>query len=116
MRLSPVPIFYQEQPETAEAVSISQGRLTHDHAVPCDACMLLCRVLIKALQTGDKALALDAIKSSVVDEKLVHIQQQAFLTKDRDEIQSDGYVVSTLEAALWAVGQTDNFGMLCYWQ
>jgi ADP-ribosyl-[dinitrogen reductase] hydrolase len=41
--------------------------------------------------------------------KLLFINAGEWRAKSRNEIRSSGYVVDTLEAALWAVGTTDNF-------
>ncbi len=109
MRLSPVPIFYQDHPDKAEVISAMQGTLTHNHEVPNDGCRLLSRILISGIQTGSKEDALDSVNDLDVAENILHVSDQAYESKDRNDIKSDGYVVSTLEAAMWSVWKTDNF-------
>jgi ADP-ribosyl-[dinitrogen reductase] hydrolase len=41
--------------------------------------------------------------------KVLFINAGEWRSKTRDQISSSSYVVNTLEAALWSVGQTDNF-------
>jgi ADP-ribosyl-[dinitrogen reductase] hydrolase len=109
MRLAPVPIYFQNNPAEAVAVSVTQGILTHNHEVPNDACSMLCKILLEGINTGDTTATLSAVQSADVAEKLRHIKDLKFKEKERDDIKSDGYVVSTLEAAMWAVWKTDNF-------
>ena len=39
----------------------------------------------------------------------LHIARGAYQSKTRAQIQSSGYVIDTLEAALWCVSTTDSF-------
>lgn len=108
MRLSPVPIFYQDHPDKGEVISAMQGT-THNHEVPNDGCRLLSRILTCGIQNGGKEDALDSVHELDVAANLLHVRDQAYESKGRDDIKSDGYVVSTLEAAMWSVWKTDNF-------
>jgi ADP-ribosyl-[dinitrogen reductase] hydrolase len=109
MRLAPVPIFYQEFSEFAEQVSVTQGILTHNHEVPNDGCRLLSKIIIEGIRTGDKHAALSSVETLQVADKILHVKNREYEEKDRNRIKSDGYVVSTLEAAMWSVWKTDNF-------
>lgn len=109
MRLAPVPVYFQDSPDMAEEVSARQGALTHNHEVPNDGCRMLCMILIEGINTGHKDKALSAVNELHVAEKIGHVRDQTYKGKERDVIKSDGYVVSTLEAAMWAVWKTDNF-------
>jgi len=109
MRLAPVPIFYQEFGEFAEQVSVTQGILTHNHEVPNDGCRLLSKTIVEGIRTGDKHAALSSVETLQVADKILHVKNREYEEKDRNHIKSDGYVVSTLEAAMWSVWKTDNF-------
>jgi len=109
MRLAPVPIFYQEFGEFAEQVSVTQGILTHNHEVPNDGCRLLSKIIVEGIRTGDKHAALSSVETLQVADKILHVKNREYEEKDRNHIKSDGYVVSTLEAAMWSVWKTDNF-------
>ena len=41
--------------------------------------------------------------------RILIINAGEYKSKSRDQIRSTGYVIDTLEAALWAVWNTDNF-------
>ncbi len=109
MRLAPVPIFYQEGDRLADEISVSQGILTHNHEVPNDGCRLLSAIILEGIKTGDKDAALSSVETLHVADKISHVRNRDYEQKVRDEIKSDGYVVSTLEAAMWSVWKTDNF-------
>jgi ADP-ribosyl-[dinitrogen reductase] hydrolase len=109
MRLSPVSVFYQNNAELADIVSVEQGQFTHNHFVPNFACRMLNAIIIEGIKTGNKVKALQAADVEGCSEELIHIINGDYKNKSRDEIKSDGYVVSTLEAAIWAVWHTDNF-------
>lgn len=109
MRLAPVPIFYQEDGRLADEISVSQGILTHNHEVPNDGCRLLSAIILEGIKTGDKDAALNSVETLHVADKISHVRNRDYEEKVRDEIKSDGYVVSTLEAAMWSVWKTDNF-------
>lgn len=109
MRLAPVPLFYQEDAALAEHMAMAQGNLTHNHHIPLNACRLLSTLILEGIKTGNKTRVLASIKTTQVCGELTHLTRGDYRQKSRDEITSDGYVVSTLEAALWAVCQTHSF-------
>ena len=110
MRLAPVSVFYQENAVLAEEMAMAQGALTHRHAVPSDGCRLLNRVLLEGIKMGEKQAALASIDTMKVCAEFADVPLGTYRDKRREEIRSDGYVVSTLEAALWAVWNTQTFG------
>ncbi|SCA55926.1 ADP-ribosylation/Crystallin J1 (modular protein) [Candidatus Terasakiella magnetica] len=109
MRLSPVSIFGQNNADMADIISVEQGQFTHNHFVPNFACRMLNAIIIEGIKTGNKQKALQAVDVEGCPEELFHLINGDYKNKSRDEIKSDGYVVSTLEAAMWAVWQTENF-------
>jgi ADP-ribosyl-[dinitrogen reductase] hydrolase len=52
---------------------------------------------------------LSAVWNDTWPEEIQAIGQSCWATKTKDEIHSTGYVVHTLEAAIWAVGTTASF-------
>jgi ADP-ribosyl-[dinitrogen reductase] hydrolase len=111
MRLAPVPIFYRTNLSKALSISVAQGEITHTHPVTTQACSILCSIILAGIENGTKDAVLNAIPQDTAnyDEKLHPIIKDRFRQKKRDEIRSDTYVISTLEAALWSVWSTDNF-------
>ena len=84
------------------------SRTTHAAAECLDACKLFVAMLLDALAGADKAAATRPRVMSLTPH-LLFIDAGEWRDKRRVEIQSSGYVVHTLEAALWSVWQTSNF-------
>ncbi len=108
MRLAPVPIFFSRNIEQARSSARAQSRTTHSALECLDACELLAMLLTELISTGDFELTLIAEKSDFAM-NIERIAQGSFRHKKRAEIRSTGYVVDTLEAALWALHSSDTF-------
>ncbi len=108
IRLAPLAIFYAGNEEEARLMARKQSRVTHATQECLDACALFVFQLLDALSGADKAAATRP-RVMALTANLLFINGGDWKTKTRDEIQSSGYVVHTLEAALWSVWQTDNF-------
>lgn len=114
MRLAPVPIRYVDEPEKAALLSAEQSKTTHG-AVECiDASRLFGEILVRALQGGlakEKVLVTEKrIADQIPSSRLEGIVDGEYFTYGRDQIRGSGYVVESLEAALWCFYTTDNFG------
>nr|DAU94855.1 MAG TPA: ADP-ribosylglycohydrolase [Caudoviricetes sp.] len=97
MRIIPLA-FADASDDEIKAVSA----ITHAHDISKAACVCYVHI-VRALLRGEKLKdILESIESPF--ERLRTIN-----TLDESEIKSGGYVVSTLEAALWAVSTTDNY-------
>lgn len=108
VRLAPAAIFAAGDYDTAEILALKQSRATHAHPECLDACKLFVSQLMDALSGADKDAATRQ-RVMNLSPKLLFISASEWRGKTRDQINSDGYVVNTLEAALWSVWQTDNF-------
>ena len=111
MRLAPVPMYYARNMDAAEHHAAESSRTTHG-AVECvDACRLLSRILVRALHGEPKAdvLRADAGRPGFAD-RVAAIARGDYRGKPTNEIHGTGYVVHSLEAALWAFESTANFG------
>lgn len=108
MRLAPVALFTAQSPDLAASFAELQSKTTHPAVVCQAACAYFARLLVEAIAGADKA---DVLRDRRFEETgLVRgIAAGAWKSKSRDAISSSGYVVSTLEAALWAVGRSDSF-------
>jgi ADP-ribosyl-[dinitrogen reductase] hydrolase len=65
-------------------------------------------ILHLAINGADKSEALSPKVRALYPRPLL-INAGEYKNKTRDQIRSSGYVIDTLEAALWAVWNTDNF-------
>ncbi len=110
MRLAPVPMFYAPDADVAIRFSGESSRTTHGCAECIDACRYLGLVLVRALGGASKHDVLSNCDPELV--RSVAIKQIAggsYRGKTQDDILGSGYVVRSLEAALWCFDVTDSF-------
>ncbi|MBM3493923.1 MAG: ADP-ribosylglycohydrolase family protein [Armatimonadetes bacterium] len=110
MRLAPVPMFCYPDLDEVERVSGESSRTTHGAPECVDACRLLGRILCRALLGRTKEETLLGDRGSFVGTpKIAAIAEGAWIGKDRDWIIGSGYVVESLEAALWCFAGTATY-------
>jgi len=110
MRLAPIPMFFFPDVDAAERFGAESSRTTHGAAECLDACRLLARIICRALQGGDKdEVALEDSGSFVGAKKIVAIARGTYRGKFEADIRGSGYVVESLEAAMWCFLRTDSF-------
>ncbi|MEG3127632.1 ADP-ribosylarginine hydrolase Tri1 [Pantoea cypripedii] len=108
IRLSPSVIFQRHSLIHALYDAEQQGRATHGAVESGDCSRLLGLILYWLLNGADKQQALSA-HVCPFNARTALINAGEYKHKDRNQIRSSGYVIDTLEAALWAVWHTDNF-------
>jgi ADP-ribosyl-[dinitrogen reductase] hydrolase len=117
MRLAPVPLFFARNPREAIERSGESSRPTHGAAEAIDACRYFGGLIVGAVSGVSKAeLLADRYcpeknhwrKYPLVDQ-IDLIAAGSFQWREPPEIAGTGYVVKTLEAALWAFHRTDSF-------
>lgn len=108
MRLAPVALRWWHDPLTAERVAIRQSETTHGAAEAVDGCLALTRILCEAI-SGKGREVLTAPIDVTLAPAIRAVIDGSWRPKDAHEIASTGYVVHTLEAALWAVGGSSGF-------
>ncbi|HDS1130717.1 TPA: ADP-ribosylglycohydrolase family protein [Stenotrophomonas maltophilia] len=82
--------------------------MTHGALEVSECCKLFGAQLHLALSGADKEEALTPRARPLLPRALI-IGAGEYKHKSREQIRSSGYVVDTLEAAQWAVWNTDNF-------
>ena len=102
MRLAPVAMRWHMDPAAACRAAEAQSRTTHAAAECLDACHLMTHTLI-ALADGAGLMAALKDAPTPYGTQIGTLREGGFTTKPRDQIKSSGYVLHTLEAALWAV-------------
>ncbi len=107
MRLSPVVIRWGHDRGQAVAAARLQSRTTHGAAQAVEACALFAEVLVEALAGAPKDTVLRA-RAWDGDAGVASVAAGAWRAKERTAIRSTGYVLHTLEAALWCVARTDS--------
>jgi ADP-ribosylglycohydrolase len=121
MRLAPVPLFYARNQETAIHMSAESSKTTHGAITCIDACRYFCALIIGALNGQSKETILspeytpvgNLWKNSPLCPEIAEIAQGSFKEKNPPEIKGTGYVVKSLEAALWAFYRTTSFKQGC---
>ena len=108
MRLAPVALRHLHDPAAARRLAADQSRTTHAAPQAVEACILFSDLLREAILGRPKPEIL-ASRPWQGDPAIQAIAAGSWRSKPRAAIQSTGYVVHTLEAALWAVDQTDSF-------
>jgi ADP-ribosyl-[dinitrogen reductase] hydrolase len=117
MRLAPVVLFFGRDPAAAMEVASESARTTHGARACLDACRYFGGLLVGALDGVPKAELLTARYAPVPDAWTRHplcpevdaVAAGSFLDREPPAIRATGYVVETLEAALWALARTDDF-------
>lgn len=117
MRLAPVPMAYFHRPEEAIARSLESSRTTHQAPATLDACRYFGGLILGALAGVSKEELLSDFYSPVpglferepLMPDIAEIAAGSFKKKVPLAIRGTGYVVDSLEAALWAFHRTKTF-------
>jgi ADP-ribosyl-[dinitrogen reductase] hydrolase len=109
MRLAPVAVAARGDPARAAALARAESGVTHTALECLDSAEALALILCAGI-AGEERGALEAgARASLAAAKVRAIAEGAFRGKSRRDIRSSGYVVDTLEAALWAVSESRTF-------
>ena len=116
MRLAPVPLLYHDNEDLAVRLSGDSSYTTHGARTAVDSCRFYGLLIAKALRGESKAALLDPslatsgpFENDPLVEEVLEIALGSYKQKDPPEIKAGGYVVRTLEAALWAFHRTETF-------
>lgn len=117
MRLAPVLLYYACQPERALARAADSSRTTHGAQTAVDGCRYLGALLLGALRGEDRETLLAPYYSPVpgywerapLASEIDAIAGGSFKEKEPPEIKGSGFVVRSLEAALWAFYNSADF-------
>lgn len=117
MRLAPVPLFFAHTPREAIARAADSSRTTHA-AIECvDACRYLAALIVAAVRgTSKDELLRDHFEpepgiwaAAPLAPKIAAIASGSFKRRNPPDIRGSGYVVESLEAALWALHRSASF-------
>lgn len=117
MRLAPVPLFFRYDPAAAIDRAADSSRTTHAATEAVDACRYLTALILGALQGRSKEELLAPLFTPVpgswdarpLAPKIHDVAAGSFLRRDPPAIRGSGYVVQSLEAALWAFAKSTSF-------
>ena len=116
MRVVPIALaFYAVGVEGAMDYAKRSSKLTHPHPRCQEACALYTRLVVEVLQGAEKdALAETIATASIQDGPLRdrlggYKSRDSWMQQPESSIRSTGYVIDTLEAALWGFFTTASF-------
>jgi ADP-ribosyl-[dinitrogen reductase] hydrolase len=109
MRLAPVALRHWRNPLDARSIAILQSRTTHYSDLSASACEYLAAILCELIAGRNWSDALRVRLDLESPETILEIANETWHLRSPDSISSSGYVVHTLEAAIWAVETTDSF-------
>ena len=117
MRLVPIPLFFARDPELALRMAADSSRTTHGSATAVDACRYFAGLIIGALGGASKEELLSERYSPLptpwgpnqLHLAVTAIASGSFRGKQASDVRASGFVLHTLEAALWAFATTDDF-------
>jgi ADP-ribosylglycohydrolase len=117
MRLAPAPLAFASDPAEAIRLAGESSRTTHGATECVDACRYFAGLLLAALAglpkeailNNDYEPAVRCFLGEPLAPKVAEIAGGSFKVKEPPQIRGSGYVIHTLEAALWAFHATDTF-------
>jgi ADP-ribosyl-[dinitrogen reductase] hydrolase len=121
MRLAPVVLYFAGDAAEAIAQAAASSRTTHGAAAAVDGCRYLAALLLGALAGEPKQVLLQPRYTPVAGlwdaqplvPEIDAVAAGSFWEKDPPAIRGSGYVVESLEAALWAFARSDSFREGC---
>ncbi|MGI6374973.1 MAG: ADP-ribosylglycohydrolase family protein [Anaerolineae bacterium] len=117
MRLAPVPLFFHDDAEAAIEHAALSSRTTHAAQAAVDACRYYAGLIWGALQGLDKATLLAPHYAPVpglwerapLAPEIAAVAAGSFRHKEPPAIEGSGYVVRSMEAALWALHKSEGY-------
>lgn len=121
MRLAPVPLFFSADPEEAIRLSAESSRTTHGARTCLDACRYFGGLIVGAVNGAGKDELLGSHYTPVdglwdrepLCGEIGGIASGSFRHRQPPEIRGSGYVVDSLEAALWSFYHSSDFEEGC---
>lgn len=121
MRLAPVAMVFAGDPEKLDEYAALSSRTTHAAPTAIDACRYSAALIVGALKGIDKESLLAKDFSLVPGHwernplhlEIAEIAAGSFKQRNPPQIKGSGFVVRSLEAALWAFYTTSDFRSGC---
>lgn len=117
MRLAPMAVAFAHDPKEAVRLSGESSRTTHGALDCIEACRYMSAVIVGALNGHSKEDLVSPYFSPTPEiwtqeplrGAVAGVAAGSFLERQPPEIRGTGYVVDTIEAAMWAFAHTDDF-------
>ncbi|WP_221794903.1 ADP-ribosylglycohydrolase family protein [Oceanobacter mangrovi] len=109
MRLAPVVIWYSPVEHEVLEYSAQSSATTHGSAECLDACRYFGWLLHRVYLGDDPKTLIGQTPGWLQTDSIREISSGAFIQKDSKQIEGSGYVVRSLEAALWCFFNSISF-------
>ena len=114
MRLAPIPMYYVQDLAKVERYAAASSRTTHGAQEAVDACRLFGTMLALALRGAPREVILFESHQRLPSTEplapsIAGIASGNYQDKVEEEIRGNGYVVNSLEAALWCFLHTTSY-------
>jgi ADP-ribosylglycohydrolase len=115
MRVAPIGLVFFRDMDMALYYAGLSSDVTHPHPRCAECCKIYTKLIVRSLNGASKTdLAAEFANTTIVDAKLKERLSRYASFEDwnatpESDIKSSGYVLSTLEAALWGFFTTDSF-------
>ncbi len=108
MRLAPVAIRYWHEDQIRREAAARQSRTTHGAPEVVDACVVFADMLAEAI-AGKPRHEVMRLRQGSYAGRIPEVIGGSWRTHIRRTIRSSGYVIDSLEAALWCTARTSSF-------
>lgn len=109
MRLAPITIFFHDHLHRAVHFAGESSKTTHGAAECIDSCRLMAALLWELINGTDKQLLLSKIDLEFQSSSVLQLAEGHFLHKKYQELTGSGYVIESLESALWCFFNAQDF-------
>ncbi|PUA30180.1 MAG: ADP-ribosylglycohydrolase [Cellvibrio sp. 79] len=117
MRVAPAALFFASNCTDAIEKAGESSKTTHGNVQSIDACRYYAGLILGAINGKSKEDILSSCYSPVADvwkyfplcDQVRMVAEGTFKNKNREQIKSSGYVIDSMEAALWAFYNTNTF-------
>lgn len=108
MRLSPVALRYWDNRPALKDAAARQSRVTHGAEAAVDACVAYAGMIADAIAGKPLQEVLKGDGNVFVD-GVADILSGSWRKKARQQVPSSGYVLHSLEAAIWSIARSGDF-------
>lgn len=108
MRLAPIAIFYRDNPAELIRYAGESSRTTHGSAECIDACKYFASLLVTAMSASNKEELRNTFYQPTTS-KVSSIASGLYLEKSYEQLTGSGYVIESLESALWCFHKANSF-------
>lgn len=119
MRIAPIALFFRNDQAEAMRCARLSSKVTHRSELAADACAYFTGLIIGAIHGASKEELLSELyapdqipnfwKDNTLAKEIELVARGSFKQKNPPEIKGSGYVVESLEAALWAFYNSETF-------